>query len=209
MDPNRKTLAFTVNMFNAKDGPPYAVYTQAYGMEMNAADWPLNIVMLAPPHLVSALTDAADIQSVGMIPGASYTPGDGDYQQIRKYGGDWVLARPSDDVSRIVKEGLGVLLVVEKTTELKVISEVEGLNSENLMIAYQINSISTVESAAKECSKIRKKFPVDCRESTILVSGSFEHSNLMEYCEIEGVTGLLLLDAPFDSVITVIEKLIG
>lgn len=209
MDLKQKTLAFTVSMVNAGDGPSYAVYTQAYGMEMNVADWPLNIVMMAPPHLVSAMTDAADIRSVGMIPGASYTPGDGNYKQIRKYGGEWVLARPSDDAARIVAERLGILLVVEKASEIKAISEVDGLNPKNLMIAYQINSISTVADAAKECSKIRKKLPTDCRESTILVSGSFDHSNLIEYCSIEGVNGLLLFDAAFDRVLSVIEQLIG
>ncbi|WP_372720651.1 hypothetical protein [Novipirellula sp.] len=209
MDRNRKTLAFTVALFNAKDGPSYSVYTQAYGMEMSVADWPLNILIMAPPHLVSAMTDAADIQSAGMIPGASYTPGDGDYEQIRSYGGKWVLARPSDDVARIVAEGLGIVLTIEKASEMKVIADLEGIDSANLMIAYQINSISTVESAQKECSKIRKRLPTTCRESSILVSGSFEHADIVDYQFIDGVTGLLFLDASFEQVLPVIKNIIG
>ncbi len=93
-------------MFNAIDGPQYCVYTEAYGMEMSATDWPLNVLIMAPPHLISSMTDAADVISAGLIPGASYTPGDGNYQQIRKYKGKWVLARATDDVQKIIDENL-------------------------------------------------------------------------------------------------------
>lgn len=115
MNPKHPTIAFSIGMSNAIDGPAHYVYTQAYGMEMQVDDeWPLNILIMAPPHLVSSLTQEADVASMGMIPGASYTPGDGDYHQISMAGGRWVLARPSDDLTKIIEQKLGVLLLVDK-----------------------------------------------------------------------------------------------
>lgn len=206
---NKSTIAFTIGMFNAIDGPAYCVYTQAYGMQMSVSEWPLNILMMAPPHLVSCMTKDADIVSAGLIPGASYTPGDGNYDQIRKNKGKWVLARPTDDVQRIVAEKLGVLLLFEKANEVKMISEVEGFTSDNLIVALQTNSVSTVESIKKVVSSIRKKMPSHCSDAKILVSGSFECSNLIEYSSIDGVSGLLLLDASFDAVLTLVERITG
>jgi hypothetical protein len=210
---NRKypTIAFTIGMCNAVDGPSYCVYTQAYGMEMQVDDeWPLNILIMAPPHLVSSLTRGADVASMGMIPGASYTPGDGDYKQIVDHDGRWVLARPSDDLAEIIRNGLGVLLVIENKDDIgSIINGVDGLTSDNLIVAFQIDSVSTLDSAKRMLIQVQTSLPDDCRSSPILVSGSFEHSNLTDYASIAGVSGLLLLDASFDAILGLIENMLG
>ena len=209
---NRKqpTIAFTVGMFNAIDGPMYCVYTHGYGMEMSVdSEWPLNILMMAPPHLVSCLTRAADVCSMGIIAGASYTPGDGNYKQIKSAKGKWVLARPADDIQAIVSANLGAVLLIEKVGELKKIFETSNLTEKNLIVAVQINSISTLETTKKIVEAVRKKLPKECTEATILISGSFEHSNLLEYSNIGSASGLLLLDASFDSILELIPRMLG
>jgi hypothetical protein len=209
MNTKQPTIAFTIGMFNAVDGPSYCVYTQAYGMEMQVDDeWPLNIVVMAPPHLVSSMTSGADVASMGMVPGASYTPGDGNYSQIADNGGQWVLARPSDNIPVIVKNGLGVLLVIDNAEEIASISNVEGLTSDNLIIAFAINSVSTLGTAAQMVEDIKAQLPEDRNASQILVSGSFDHKNLTEYMSIKGVSGLLLLDASFDAILDLIHNVL-
>lgn len=204
------TIAFTIGMFNAVDGPSYCVYTQAYGMEMQVDDeWPLNILIMAPPHLVSSMTSEADVASMGMVPGASYTPGDGNYKQIVEHGGRWVLARPSDDLAGIVKQELGVLLLVENENEIGSFPNVDGFTSDDLIIAFKIDSISTIDTAKQMVTKIQGKLPDKLSASQILVSGSFAHSNLVEFSSIEGVSGLLLLDASFDAILELIENVVG
>jgi len=210
MNSKHPTIAFTIGMFNAVDGPSYCVYTQAYGMEMQVDDeWPLNILIMAPPHLVSSLTTEADVASVGMIAGASYTPGDGNYKQIADHGGRWILCRPSDDLAGIAKQQLGVLLLIESPTQIDLIAGLKELRSDNLMIAFKIDSVSTLETAEKMATNIRTKLPENCSLSKILVSGSFDHSNIVEYASIKNVSGLLLLDASFDAILSLIEKMLG
>ncbi len=179
-------------------------------MEMQVDDeWPLNILIMAPPHLISSMTSEADVASMGMIPGASYTPGDGNYKQIVEHGGRWVLARPSDDLATIVNQKLGVLLLVENDNDIVSLTNVDGLTSDNLTIAFGIDSVSNTDTAGQMAAKIQGKLPDKLSSSQILVSGSFEHSNLVEYSSIDGVSGLLLLDASFDAILELIEKLMG
>jgi hypothetical protein len=102
MDITRPTVAFTIGMFNAIDGPGYCVYTQAYGLEMNIdGEWPVNTLIMSPPHLVSQMTQAAEVTRAGAIAGASYTPGDGDFRQIREANGSWILCRATDNLSQV------------------------------------------------------------------------------------------------------------
>ena len=146
---------------------------------------------------------------MGMIPGASYTPGDGNYKQIYEHGGRWVLARASDDLAEIVKHELGALLLVENENEIGPVNDVDGLTSDNLVIAFKIDSVSTIDTAKQMATKIRGKLSDQLSSSQILVSGSFEHSNLVEYSSIDGVTGLLLLDASFDAILDLIGNVVG
>lgn len=210
MNPEYPIVAFTIGLFNAVDGPSYCVYTQAYGMEMQVDDeWPLNVLIMAPPHLVASLTSEADVVSMGMIPGASYTPGDGDYSQISENGGQWVLARPSDDLRKIVRNGLGVLLVIDSADDIDSISNFRGLSSENMIVAFPIDSVSTLTTATKMLTEIRTKFAEKQISARVLISGSFAHKNLTDYMNINGVSGLLLLDASFDSILELIHNILG
>lgn len=211
MKTNQPTIAFTIGMCNAVDGPAYFVYTQAYGLEMTFDDeWPVNTLIMSPPHLVAAMTQQADVESMGVIAGASYTPGDGDYAQIADAGGKWVLARRTDNLARILDAGLGVLLYINEADELDGALSDSRLNSTNLIVAFQINSVSTPESAGAEAQSLRQRLArgnaADCQ---ILVSGSVESSDLLDYAKLPGVSGLLLLDTSYDSVLTLLEQLAG
>ena len=197
-------------MFNAVDGPSYCVYTQAYGMEMQVNDeWPLNILMMAPPHLVSSMTTEADIASMGMIPGASYTPGDGDFKQITNNGGQWVLARPSDNIPEIIAHKLGVLLLIEDASDLEVLAGVDNLTSSNLVVAFPIERDAYGDDATAVANEIRGRLNEDCRAAQILVSGSTEHPELRDFPSAEGVSGILLLDASFDTILEVVHEIVG
>lgn len=209
MNPQQPTIAFTIGMFNAIDGPAYCVYTQAYGLEMTMDDeWPVNTIIMAPPHLVSAMTDSADVASMGAIPGASYTPGNGDYQQIVDSDGRWVLALPSDDTSRILAANLGVLLVIEGVGDLDALPS--DVDASNFIVAFQINSITEPKDAQKTALAIRSRLAKSKAASAqILVSASFEHENMLDYGRLEEVSGLLLLDASYDRVIELITKMVG
>ncbi|MFN6128641.1 MAG: hypothetical protein ACK57G_16290 [Planctomycetota bacterium] len=210
MNPENPIVAFTIGMFNAVDGPSYCVYTQAYGMEMQVDDeWPLNVLIMAPPHLVVSLTSEADVVSMGMIPGASYTPGDGDYSQISENGGQWVLARPSDDLQKIVRNGLGVLLVIDSADDIDSISNFRGLSSENMIVAFPIDSVSTLTTATQMLTEIQTKFAAKQISARILISGSFAHKDLTDYMTIDGASGLLLLDASSDSILELIHNILG
>jgi hypothetical protein len=146
---------------------------------------------------------------MGIIAGASYTPGDGNYKQIKSAKGKWVLARPADDIQAIVSANLGAVLLIEKVGELKKIFETSNLTEKNLIVAVQINSISTLETTKKIVEAVRKKLPEECTEATILISASFEHSNLLEYSNIGSASGLLLLDASFDSILELVPRILG
>jgi hypothetical protein len=205
------TVAFTIGMRNAIDGPAYFVYTQAYGLEMTMDDeWPINTIIMSPPHLISSMTEDADVASMGAIAGASYTPGDGDYAQIADAGGKWVLARKTDNIARILDAGLGVLLHVDESDELDEALNDGRLDSTNLIVAFQINSVSTLDTARKTANSIRKRLAkrntADCQ---ILVSGSFEHSDLLKYAKLPAVAGLLLLDTSYDAVIGLLRQIAG
>jgi|GEM_PF-2712763 len=210
MNTEHPIIAFTIGMFNAIDGPSHCVYTQAYGLEMQADDeWPFNVLVMAPPHLVSSLTDEADVASLNLIPGASYTPGDGNYKQIVEQGGKWVLARPSDDLAKIAKHGLGVLLLVEDENDIDCLANVDSLAADGLVIALCIDSVSTTGTAKKTAAAIRSKLPSEFSSARVIASGSFEHKNLLDYLSIGGVSGLLLLDASFCAILDLIERLEG
>ena len=226
MNKENQTIAFTIGMFNSVDGPSHCVYTQAYGMEMQVDDeWPLNILVMAPPHLVASLTNEAEITSAGMIPGASYTPGDGNYQQISDNGGVWVVARSTDDFAKIAKHNLGVLLVLDIEMESDIEDEMEtedemdpqleikvpdvsGMNSDNLIVAFPTFCFD-LEEVADHANLIRSKLPEECRDAQILACGCFDESNLLEYAKLENVSGLLMLDASFDSVLELIGQIVG
>ncbi|MFN9437455.1 MAG: hypothetical protein ACK6DC_21290 [Planctomycetota bacterium] len=179
-------------------------------MEMQVDDeWPLNVLIMAPPHLVVSLTSEADVVSMGMIPGASYTPGDGDYSQISENGGQWVLARPSDDLQKIVRNGLGVLLVIDSADDIDSISNFRGLSSENMIVAFPIDSVSTLTTATQMLTEIQTKFAAKQISARILISGSFAHKDLTDYMTIDGASGLLLLDASSDSILELIHNILG
>ena len=209
MDRARPTVAFTIGMFNAIDGPSYCVYTQAYGLEMTIDDeWPINTIIMSPPHLVSEMTRAADVMSMGAIAGASYTPGDGDFHQIRDNDGRWVLARPTDNLFQIVAADLGVLLLIENIEELEPPIVTDIFHDQNLIVAFPINSVSTIETAEAMATEIKSSLNRRKMGSVqVLVSGSFDHKNLLEFARLPNVNGLLLLDASFDRVIEVLAKL--
>lgn len=210
MDSTYPIVAFTIGMFNSIDGPAHCVYTQAYGMEMQFDDqWPLNVIIMCPPHLISSMTQEAEVASMGMIPGASYTPGDGDYEQISQPGGLWVLARESDDLQTIVQHQLGVLLVLEDEQDMPKLSHISGLSSQNLIVAFPLDSISTHDSAQRMAAKVLANLPSGCESAKIIVSASFEQAELIEYASIENVSGFLFLDASFDGVLEVIDQMVA
>ncbi|NNC88430.1 MAG: hypothetical protein HKN82_08235 [Akkermansiaceae bacterium] len=205
------TVAFTIGMSNAIDGPGYHVYQQAYALEMTMDDeWPLNVIIMAPPHLIASMTQETDITSMGAIPGASYTPGDGDYKQISTSDGRWVLARKSDDISRILQEDLGVLLHIEDSNDINGLPEFDELNVANLIVAFQINSLSTLDTARETASAIKAKLADrHLGLSQILVSASFAHENLQEYASLSDVSGILLLDAHIGNVVELLRIMAG
>lgn len=211
MNLDRPTVAFTIGMFNAIDGPSYCVYTQAYGLEMTIDDeWEVNTIIMAPPHLMASMTEQADIASMGVIPGASYTPGNGDYLQIVAHGGRWVLARPADNISQILSANLGVLLLIEGVEELDAVLSNKHLEPTNFIVAFPINSVSTVKSAQATAAAIRTRLKKSsAKRAQILVSACFEHKKLPDYASLRNVSGLLMLDASYEQVVDLLPKIAG
>lgn len=206
---DQPTIAFTIGMCNSVDGPAHSVYTQAYGLEMTIdGDLPINTIIMSPPHLVSSMTEEADVPSMGVIAGASYTPGDGNYAQIADAGGKWVLARSVDNLAQILDAGLSVLLYVNHPRELHKALNDDRLDSTNLIVAFQIDSLSAPDSANATAKSIREHLSDgNAASCQILVSGSFEHSDLLEYAKLSDVAGLLLQDTSYDSVIELLEQM--
>ena len=173
-------------------------------------EWPVNTIIMAPPHLVSAMTRSADVTSMGAIAGASYVPGDGDLRQVSENDGRWVLARVTDDIPRILAADLGVLLYVETHDDLGFVLKNDQLDETNFIVAFQITSTATLESAKQAAAAIRGQLVGrKTASSQILVSGSFDHKNLTQYASIPNVNGLLLLDASSDRVVGLLKQIAG
>lgn len=214
MNLNYPTVAFTLAMVNTSDGPWYCVYRQGYGLEMMMDDeWPINTIVMVPPHLVDVLTRSAKIQSAGAIAGASYTPGDGDFRQILDNKGRWVLTRRSDDVSKIVASGLGILFYVEGDDHLADVDTLlanDGLTETNVMIAFQSRSTSTLETISKSAIAIHSKLVGrNIGRAHLLVSASIDNEELIKYLSLPKVSGLLLLDVAFGNVIDLLQQVAG
>jgi hypothetical protein len=211
MDPTRPTIAFTIGLSNAIDGPHYSVYTQAYGLEMSMPDaWPVNTLIMSPPHLLPSITESTGLTDSGIAAGASYTPGDGNFDQIREFGGQWVLARNSDNISHILKSTLGVLLLIDEISELDRILTTKGLSDRNFMVAFQISGMTTLADVKNTAAEIKSRLTLKGVGSTqILVSGSFEHKDMPQYLLDPNIKGTLLLDAYFDDVIDLVQRLAG
>lgn len=202
------TIAYSICMQNACDGPWYCAYYEAYGLEMSMDDeWPINTIVAAPPYLTASITKTADVLSMGALAAASYPPPNGDYKSLRDNCVSWVFASTPDDVESIIQNGLNVLVCMESLDHLRRILQFKGLTCENAIFAFQITSVTTVENAASLASQVASRL-ADCGLSgaQILVSGSFAHKNLLEYADLPFVNGLLLLDASFAQIIELLTQ---
>lgn len=174
-------------------------------MEMQVDDeWPLNIIIAAPPHLVSSLTSEADVASMEMIPATSYTPGDGNYKQITDNGGRWIYTRPADNLTDALNHDLGIVLIVSSEDELNGLDD-PRFDADNVVIAIQIDCVSRPDRTHKRAAAIRSSLPEQCRDAQILVSGSFEHGNLTDYMKCDDISGFLFLDASFPQILEFID----
>jgi hypothetical protein len=211
MDLTRPTVAFTLSLSNTADGPHHSVYTQAYGLEMSMPDnWPVNTLIMAPPHLIPSITESTGVTTSGVVAGASHTPGNNDYDQIRDFGGCWVLARISDDMSKILDAGLGALLLIDDLPELDSALRSNSLTNHNLMVAFQINSITKLNTVAENAKQLKSKLTkAGLADAQILVSCSFEHNEIRRYLSLPDVSGLLLLDAYFGDIVDLVTGSAG
>ncbi|MCC9658814.1 hypothetical protein [Rhodopirellula halodulae] len=202
------TIAYSICMQNACDGPSYCAYYEAYGLEMSMDDeWPINTIVAAPPYLVSRITKAADVPSMGALAAASYPPPNGDYESLRDNGASWVIAHPSDPLDSIIQSGLNVLVCLESLDDLGRILRCKNLTNENAIFAFQITGTTSVDDAASDASQIASRLSDHgLSGAQILVSGSFAHDNLVEYAGLPGVNGLMLLDASFDRIIELLNQ---
>ena len=208
MKTDKPIIAFTVAITHREDGPEHCAYTEAYGMEMSVGgSWPVNALMLAPPHLITEMTQYAEITSRGIAAGASYTPGDGNYQNIVDSKGKWVLARLSDDCSKIIEAGLGVLLDVNNLYDENLIPTLKNsdFNNENLIITFPATNSASFHAKLKTLKEILNDNGLS--NSKILVKAYLKDKNLSEYLKSDALSGFLFHDAPYQEILNLVETI--
>ena len=208
MNPQRPTVAYSICMQNACDGPSYCAYYDAYSLEMSMDDeWPINIMVAVPPHLTPCITQQAEITSMGASAAASYPPTNGDFTQLREAGASWVFAHPFDRIDAILDNGLNVLVCVEDSDQLNDVLACDRISENNAIIAFQITSATSIDDAATLAAKISTKLTGRGLSKTqLLVSGSYAHKNILDYTQIPHVNGLLMLDSDFAHIIELLNE---
>lgn len=201
------TIAFTIGLFNSKDAA-YAVYCEAYGLEMTIDDdWPVNTIIMSPPDQISVMTRRANVTSMGVIAGVSSVPADGNFQQIRDCGGTWVLARPSDELSSILANGLGVLLFVSGATDLAPVLSNHSFKEANLIVAFETvgaTALGVLGTAAQIRDQLNSR---NLAAAQVLARSTPGDVNLLEYLAMPDVNGLLLLEAGYETVVGILKKI--
>ncbi|MDC0008165.1 hypothetical protein OAE12_00485 [bacterium] len=208
MKKDKPIIAFTVAITHREDDPEHCAYTEAYGMEMSVGgSWPVNALMMAPPHLITEMTQYAEITSRDIAAGASYTPGDGNYQNIVDSKGSWVLARPSDDCSKILEAGLGVLLDVNSLRDENLVPCLKNndFNTENLILTFPATNSTSFHAKLKKLEGILAGSGLT--NSTILVKAYMKDKNLSEYLKSDAISGFLFQDAPYHEILNLVETI--
>jgi len=143
-----RILAMTCEMTHACDGPQFCAYKQAYGLEMTFDDeWPFETIFMAPPYLLESVSESVDLDDANATLGASAVPGDRNFARIAGLNGRWVMAWPTDPVVELLESGLGCILYLQSTNQLRKFDFPETANGLNFIIAIQTTSITTSESA--------------------------------------------------------------
>ena len=208
-------MAFTLALENDSDGPEPSVFSNAYGLEMSLSDsCPMQIMMMAPPHLMPAITDRTDILKRGMLVGASYVPSDASLKQIKENDGTWVVTRLGDDPLKILNAGLGVLLtvgslhdeaVIKITDFLRRAQEKHQLSAANLIIALPAFTIAVQEA---QISKVETLLAaVGVQDIRVLIDGYTKDKHLTEYANVPGASGFLFQDCDFVKILNALTAL--
>ena len=218
MSPDSPLIGFTIALKNTGGGTEAITMSNAYGLEMSLSDsFPVRILMMAPPHLMEPITGSTEVLKRGVIAGASYTPGDGDYDKIIKGGGTWVLAREGDRLDDILGAGLGVLFClrslmdddVEAMTQiLQKAAKDHSVGRDNLMIGFDVSHDGGVKGVESRIDKIVSALS-DCGlpDFPLLINGYLKDGSLDAYRDLPGIDGFLFQDCAFHDVLTVVDKL--
>lgn len=218
MNPNAPLIGFTIALKNMGGETEVITKSNAYGLEMSLNDsFPVRILMMTPPHLMGPITDETDVLKRGVIAGASYTPGDGDYQQIVQSGGTWVLARGNDRLDDILGAGLRVLFclrsvmkgdVAAMTQNFQNAAKKHSIGRDNVMIVFDVSADGSIDSVMKRREIIASALS-DCGlpNFPLLINGFLEDESLGAYRDVPGVDGFLFQDCSYYDVLDVVDKL--
>ena len=147
----------TCEMVHSCDGPSFCAYKQAYGLEMTFDDeWPFETIFMAPPYLLSSVTESVDLESANAVAGASAVPGDRNFSRIADLNAKWVMAWPTDPISQILESDLGCILYLQSPDELDTITLPPTANRSNFIVALQTSSITTDDDATSSLALARK-----------------------------------------------------
>ncbi len=193
--------------------PEYAVYTDAYGLEMTIDDeWPIDTVILTPPELVYVVTEQIDVTSMGTVfAGASSAPPDGKLAKVKGDGGKWLLldARESDvsaHVSSALKVKLNLILSVSNPEQIShAVKDAGKLNAKQLVVAFRPQRELPPEKAQELAAEMRSELrTLGCEKSRVVVAQKLDKSNVMEYVNQPDIDGVLLYESSFGEVLAVL-----
>lgn len=209
MNNNQPIIAYTVFIENLGDGHARSVESQAYMLEMTMdSEWPINFLILGPPHLTDCLSNMIPgIEDGEIYAGASFTPGNGKYKKIKKNHGQWVLAHDTDKFQPIISSGLGVLFNLRnypafKKVLPKILEKNMELTTTNFIIAFDTSTISDVASVTEDVQKLKSILAAHKLDHVKLLASTWLGDKYVkEYMKIDGLSGVLLRDTPTDAIV--------
>ncbi|MGN6545711.1 MAG: hypothetical protein ACTHK7_11725 [Aureliella sp.] len=194
---NKRIVAISCQMFNAADGPRFSVWKQAYGLRMTFDnEWPIETILMVPPYYISLVTSSDVLEETKTRAGASWFPGDGNLENIKKAQGYWILTYPTEDIGRILKANLGSLLYLPTVDDLNQVKGLPDADPSNLIVAIQTPVPTQLEETRALISELRMKLAEKgfAPDLMLLLSFGLDNSLAAELASLPEAEGILLLD---------------
>lgn len=212
----RPLVAYTIALHENPNGPAYRVQCDAYGLEMTIDDeWPIDTVLLTEPELMEAITDNSDVASTDNVAiGASSPPADGNFAQIKRQQGKWILLDAAAKETRnhvvaALKAKLNVLLRVTSPDVLSpALAQIDKPIAARFAFAWQPAGGCTPEEAQRSASAVRAQLKeLNLDKSRVVVAASIDAQRIMDYVSRPDIDGILVDSGSYASIVEVLQRI--
>lgn len=214
----RKPLAgYSMTIAVDEQDKTQVVYSNAYGIEMSIdSEWPVDIVLLAPPAFVKTITSDTDVASMENVAiGGNPINDRCDLRRVRKSGGKWVQLIASVPVTKqrvldALRVKLRVLLEVQSAGEINsVLGPGERLNSESLVVAMKLGATPSPESAQSVAAAIREQLKkLNCEDARVVLVAEVQGDAVGSYVAQPDIDGILYHDESFAPYLSVLSAIV-